>query len=836
VACFAQAPHRVAIHGTVRDPSGAAIVAAHVVLFDSGQHTIAQADSDASGNFHFDDLVPGGYELEVQHPGFRTTRVPVAAGSRSTAKVQITLPISVSREEVSVHPETADQVSTENSANQSANQIDRDALDRVPVFDQDYVTTLSRFLDDSAIGTNGVSLVVNGLEANGPGVTPSAVKEVKINNDPYSVLFARPGRARIEIVTKPGTPQFHGAANFMVRDSVFDATQAYATSKTAENRQYYEGSLTGPLGRNPKTTFLLSLDGDRDDQQAVVIAQLPTGLLNRNVSVPTRHYFLSGRIFHDLKNNDQFWAGYSYEHETDDNQNVGGTVLPEAASNRLFFEHEINVGYTHVFSSKVLNQLRFLVGHFDSPTTSLNEAPQVVVSGAFTGGGAQADSRRTEYRFDGSDIVSYFHGHHEIKFGIDVPDISRRGADDFTNMAGTYTFASLDAYSQGMPTTYLAQRGQGHLVFLERTAAGFISDSMRVHPNLSITVGVRYYFQNYFHDDANNFGPRLAFAYAPRQRGKTIVRGGAGVFFDRTGPRPIADLLHFNGINLLRFIINNPSYPVTPAQIAAEPTSVVVLDPRTRIPYTVQYSLGIERQVTPKSTIAATYVGSRGIDLFRSIDANAPPPPLFSGRPNPVLGQERMIQSEGYQKSNGLEVTFRGKPSKFFAGQVQYTFARTGNNTSGITYFPGNSYNPNADWARADTDRRHKFDLLASAEPVKHSSFGVALSAYAGKPVNVTTGNDDNQDGVVNDRPAGAPRNSLPGPGLLNLDLNAAHDFLFPKARKEPYTLTVSLNAFNVLNHKNDVTYVGVITSPFFGRGVQAQPPRRLQLDVEFKF
>jgi len=137
-----------------------------------------------------------------------------------------------------------------------------------------------------------------------------------------------------------------------------------------------------------------------------------------------------------------------------------------------------------------------------------------------------------------------------------------------------------------------------------------------------------------------------------------------------------------------------------------------MLDPRLRIPYTVQYSMGIERQVTAKSTFSATYIGSRGIDLFRSRDINAPPPPNFVARPNPNLGQERQIESEGYQKSNSLELTFRGRPSRFFAGQVQYTLGKTYNNTSGITYFPGNSYFAAADWARSDNDRRHKFDLL----------------------------------------------------------------------------------------------------------------------------
>jgi hypothetical protein len=302
-------------------------------------------------------------------------------------------------------------------------------------------------------------------------------------------------------------------------------------------------------------------------------------------------------------------------------------------------------------------------------------------------------------------------------------------------------------------------------------------------------------------------------------------------------------LLHFNGVNLLRFILSNSqnppyslSYPVTSAQLAGTPTSVVTLDPRLRIPYTIQYSFGIEQQVTAKSTFSATYVGSRGIDLFLSRDINAPPPPDFIARPNPSLGQERQLESEGYQKSNSLELTFRGKPSRFFAGQVQYTLGKTYNNTSGITYFPGNSYLAGADWARSDNDRRHKFDLLGSSEAFKYFSIGAALSLYSGKPVNVTTGADDNHDGIYNDRPLALPRNTMHGPGLINLDLNIERDFRLVKGKKEGPTLTIGLNSFNVLNHQNDVTYVGVISSIYFGRAVSALPPRRMQLNLQFKF
>ncbi len=823
--------------GSVQDPSGAAIAGAQVDLDRPDGSQVAHTLSDGSGTFQFKSVSSGSYVIDVQQAGFRETKVKAIVGSTSRTPLRIVLPVAGVEEQVTVGAsDTSAQVNTEIDQNQNSNSLDRNALDRLPVFDQDYITTLSRFLDSDATGTNGITLVVNGVEANGPGVTPSAVQSVKINQNPYSALFSRPGRARIEITTAGGTPQIHGAANFLYRDSFFDARNPFAVVKPGEQRTYYEGSLTGPLSRSKKTTFLLALDKDSDNQQAVVVAAGPNGPVKANIPNPTHHYFLSGRVFHNYGEGNQFWIGYSYEHRTVANMGVGGTVLPEAGTNTLFFEHEINAGHVYVFSPKLLNQLHFLVGHFDNQTHSLNENPQVNVSGAFTGGGAQADARRTEYHMDGTDIVTYTTRRQVIKFGIDIPDISRRGFDDFTNQAGTYTFASLADYSANNPFSYLVQRGQGHVTFLEKTVAGVFEDTVRLNPNLSVSLGIRYYWQNYFRDIAHNFAPRASFAYAPSQAGRTVIRGGAGFFFDRTGPSPISDLLHFDGTRLQRFIVLNPSFPVTEPKIASVPTSVVTLDPRVRIPYSIQYSVGIERQLISNSSVAANYVGTRGIDLFRSIDINAPPPPSYIARPNPNVGQQRQLQSDGYQKSNALELTFRGRPTKFFTGQAQYTLGKTYNNTSGITYFPGSSYFPGADWSRSDNDRRNKFDLLGTITAGKWFDFGTALSLYSGKPVNVTTGNDDNHDSLPLDRPAGVPRNSLYGPGYINLDLNLAHTMMLTKEGKDGPTATLAINSFNVLNHENDVTYVGVISSPFYGKPVSAQPQRRMQVDLEFKF
>jgi len=156
----------------------------------------------------------------------------------------------------------------------------------------------------------------------------------------------------------------------------------------------------------------------------------------------------------------------------------------------------------------------------------------------------------------------------------------------------------------------------------------FVQDEIRVSPRLSASLGLRYDWQNYFHDD-NNIGPRGSFAFAPNADGRTVIRGGAGVFYDRTGPRPIQDLMRYNGIRQLRYVITNPGYPdpFAPGQsLATEPPSVVQLAPGIELPTTLQYSVSLERQLAKSTSASVTYVGNRGFHQFLSRDVNAPPP------------------------------------------------------------------------------------------------------------------------------------------------------------------------------------------------------------------
>ena len=135
-------------------------------------------------------------------------------------------------------------------------------LDSLPVFDRDFIATASRFLDTGSLGNGGVTVVVNGMEVNALNVSASAVSQMRINQDPYSAEYSRPGRGRIEILTKPGSQVFHGEINGVFRDARFDARNAFATTEPTEHRRIAEGFLGGPLGRGGKTSFMLSAPSD----------------------------------------------------------------------------------------------------------------------------------------------------------------------------------------------------------------------------------------------------------------------------------------------------------------------------------------------------------------------------------------------------------------------------------------------------------------------------------------------------------------------------------------------------------------------------------------------
>jgi hypothetical protein len=470
-------------------------------------------------------------------------------------------------------------------------------------------------------------------------------------------------------------------------------------------------------------------------------------------------------------------------------------------------------------------------------TTSLRSDPRIVVLDAFTGGGAQADQETSEYHFNLTHNLTYVRGRHLLKGGLAIPDFSRRGFDDRTNALGTFTFSSLDDYAARRPLSFVQQRGDGHLVFLQKVFGAFFQDQITLGRRVSVTAGLRYDWQNVF-ADANNFGPRASAVWALDS--KTAIRGGAGVFYERAGDGAIHDVLRSREDKLQRYIILEPTFPdpFSGASTTSPPRSIVVLAPDLRTPYTVQFGAGVERQVRKGTTVAVNYLGARGVELFRSRDINAPLPPAYGARPDASFGQIRQIEATGKQLAHSVQMVLRGHLAPRFQGTVQYTVATTRNDTNGINSLPANSYDLASEYGRADFDQRHRLESLIQFKANDWVNLGISVSMASGRPYSLRTGTDDFHTGQTNARPPGVTRNTLPGPGYASVDVRWSHEFEIGDSPKngDGTSFTIGVDAFNIGNRVNYSGYVGTLTSPFFGRAISAQPPRRIQLSAGLQF
>lgn len=831
---------QVNVAGTIVDPDGAAVPNVDIILKTLDGHEIngARTESDQAGHFRLPRVNAGDYELHVPAKyGFDEYLAPVHVAS-GMHELQIKLSTPKVAETVTVGSD-APNLDLDNGTNRDQVSATAQMMEKVPVFDQDYVAALTPFLDQTGVATSGVTIIVDGVEMKGTGVSASAIAEAHINNDPYSAETNRPGKGRIEIITKPGTPQFHGSLNFTFRDSIFDAKNYFATTKPFEQKRIYEGSITGPVPIDNKTTFLLSGSRQEDNLQAVVYANTASGIVSENVPAPVHNTEFAARISHDFSPTHRMSFQYNVSDTVSRNFGVGGLVLAETGVNSQAREDDVIFNDRWVISPTLLNQLQLFYEKDHNPIQSVLTAQKIVVDGAFTGGGAQADVLDTENNLKINDIVSWSHKQHYVKFGVNIPNLSRRAWEDHSNRLGTFNFASLADYESNKPYSFTQQEGVGRTVFWMNEIGAFVQDQIQVRPNLQVSAGLRYDWQTYFRSVVD-FAPRFSVAYSTSDH-KMILRAGVGLFYDRSGAQPMADLKRYNGVILRSFTLLNPSYP-TPyppgTDLNTLPTNLVQLANGTRIPYATNFSFGAERELVKGLTIAATYRGTAGVHLFRSRDVNAPLPPAYtSGRPNPNFGTIRQMESEGRQLGNALDLTLQGKATRWFSGMAQYTFSHTNNDTGGIAWYPANQYSLEGESGRANFDQRHRFNLLATFNEDHWLNLGAAVKLYSGLPYTETSGNDTFNTGILNARPFGVGRNTLESGGTTELDLRWSHDLLAPhKSSEKLPTFTLAIDAFNVTNRTNFTSYVGNIQSAFFEQPTTAASARKLQFTARIKF
>ncbi len=870
------APAKPVRQGIVVDTTGAIVPGVDIQLLDAAGAVAAKSSSGPDGTFVVTAPRAGDYTVVASLTGFTTVRSQVtigALGAPQTAAqalagpIRIVLSVAAASSTVIVNAQS-NQDLTASDENQDTSVMTSNDLKALPIFDNDFVAAMGSFLDSDVAGTGGSTLLVDGVESNRVTVSASAVQEVRINQDPYSARYYSPGRGQMEIITKPTADNYHGEFNFYFRDSALNAQNALAPSKPFEQRRIYEGSTTGPIPHSKDSSYLVSFNRAEEDRDAVVSATLaptvayPDGTpFAANVPAPTRDTEFSVRPAHLFGGKHSAYAEYSYENWSGQNQDIGGQTLADAGSNGRFHEYDFVAHVDSTLSAETLNQFSLVGEHWSNSNRDVAEGPQINLSGDYTGGSAQSDSLATESNARLSEMVTWTHGKHFVKWGVNVPHFSRHAYDDETNELGSYTYAptlagdgvtvlqsAFQNFDAGLPSGYSQNTGQTHFIYHQQEMGAFVQDQYKVADRFSITPGLRYDWENFLATRRRGFSPRASFAWVLNENSQTVVRGGGGLYYDRFGGGPLLDLARYAHAARRSFILsqnlNNPpagcfvDVSTLPACAVTQPPALAQLMPNANIPYQFDYGLSIERKLGQNATGSITVYSMRGHDMFRSIDINAPTPESgYTLRPNPAYGRIRQMQPEGTYKGNGMDIAYRGMWSKYFTGFGRYSWAHYESNTGGISWFPENQLDPQQEWSRSGYDRRQRFSMYAIFD--QKSIFNVAAGIFAntGSPYTELTGTDPYGDGLFNARPDDVARNSETGPGYVDLDLRWSHDFAITanKADEAPH-LGFSAGSFNVLNHVNGQNIDNVETSPSFGQITSVAPPRRIQLTMRFEF
>jgi len=749
------------LRGQVTDPSGAVVPSATVaVLVSGGQpHSVT---TNRGGNYEIGNLAPGKYTVTANAQGFAVfvqNDVDVPAGQ--VAQFNIALDINVEKEKVNVQEE-GPQLDVNPSNNASAIVLSGKDLEALPDDPDELQSDLEALAGPSA-GPNGGQLYIDGFTG-GQLPPKSSIREIRINQNPFSAEYDKLGYGRIEIFTKPGTDKYHGQFSVEGNSSAMNSRNPFLG--TAAQQPYdsviYMGNIGGPI--NKKASFFFNIQRRNIDEIAVVNA--PVLDLSESVPNPRTRTNIGPRIDYQVTPNNSLTARYQFYRDTQQNAGVGGTVLPEAGYDTSSTEHTVQITDTQILGAKALNETRFQYLRDNSGQTPLSTAIGIKVLGDFTRGGSGSGTQTDRQdHYELQNYTSISQGKHFVKFGGRLRAIHELNVSS-AGFNGTYTFTSFPNFTNGMPSQYSVNAtpsGTPANVPVTMVDAGlYVQDDWKVRPNFTLSGGLRFETQNAIHDHAD-WAPRLGFAWGIGGGGKsapkTVLRGGFGLFYDRFAQDLILNADRLNGVTEQQYIVTGPTYPTPPPVNTLPPTtqSIYQINSQLHAPYIMQTAFSLERQVTKIANVTVSYLNARGVHQFLSLNVNAPPPgtPYSSGPlPDPAAGPIYQYVSDGKFRQNQLITNFNIRAGAKLSLFGYYALNYANSDASGASSFPSNQYDLAADYGRASFDMRHRV-FMGGTIGLPH---GFRLSPFmifnSGSPYNVTVGQDLSHDSLFNDRPA----------------------------------------------------------------------------------
>jgi hypothetical protein len=850
----------------VYDTTGAAIVATNVTL-TLPDTTLVEQLADERGSVTFPDLVPGRYVVLAEFPGFEPAPVEVSVRAGRQTRQDITLEIAGFVEQVDVAQDTSDRQLFE-SFSQQLTAADIEALPDDP-------EELAQLLEE--MGGPGAVIRVNGFEG-GQLPPKSQIRQIRFRFDPFGAEYHDAGRARVDIITKPGDGPIRNDVSLAFRDNQLDARNALAPARGEGQTRRWGWSIDGPIVKG-RTGFSLSLRGvDQFDVQTIR-ATTPTGQVSELVTQPTDRLNIDFNLEHVLTQNQTLRVSYDRSTSTQGNLGVGDFDLPERGFSTEGISHRVRLANFGTYNKKYLNETRVQYQWNDTRSMALSQAPTIRVQDTFTSGGAQVQGGTRSWEVEVANVVDVPIGKtHNVRTGIEARTGDYR-SDQMNNLAGTFTFPSLEAFEANRPNNFQQRLVNDPLVTYRNTElALFVQDDIRMRKNLLLSLGVRQETQSLV-DQKLNVAPRAGLSWSPFASNKTTVRGGAGLFYDWYETSTYEQTLRVDGERQQDLIIRNPGFPnvYQGGDVTVIPPSRIQAD-NLSMPTVRRWSVGVEQQLSEMFRLRTNYFNQYGWNQFRARNVNAP---IDGLRPVTGLGNITRLESTGVAESHGLDLnlSFNHRPKRLF-GTFGYTLAQRSNFTDSALGLPASNLDVDAEWGPAGDDIRHRFFSFLTTDLLWGLRAGVNLRAQSGRPYTLTTGFDDNADGVVNDRPDGLGRNTERLPWQQSVDLRLSWSKGLgplrgsgtggggpmamggggsaPAMQRGPgggggfggpggpggpgggearaVRLEVYLQTFNVLNSVNYSRYSAVLSSPVFGTPIAAQQPRRLEMGVRIGF
>jgi hypothetical protein len=790
-AAFAQASGSLAGH--VLDPSGAVVPGASISASTNGKTW--NGVSNSLGAFEITGLPPGSYAVKAVATGFAeyvNPNVSVAAGQKCLINIPLAIAVEEQRVQVEEESPNVNVNPTDNASTIVIKGADLDALSDDP----DELQSELEALAGPSAGPSGGQIYIDGFTA-GQLPPKSAIREIRINQNPFSAEFDKLGYGRIEILTKPGTDHLHGQALFDINNSALNTSSPFASQEPSYQSEMFNASVGGPI--NKRASYFFSAQRRDINDNSIINAfvldpSFNTSRFSQAILNPRVRTNISPRVDYQLSANNTLTVRYQFVDNNEKNDGIGQLSLATQAYDLHSTEHTLQVTDSQVISPRTVNETRFQFIRGINDQTPFSTDPTISVLGAFTGGGnALGTVNNHTDRYELQNITSMSLGHHFLKFGGRLRAVNE--VDDSTaNFNGTFTFTSLQAYQvtqlglqQGWSPQQIRAAGGGANQFSIITgqptasvtlvdAGLFAQDDWQIRRNLTLSAGLRFETQNDISDHAD-LAPRLAIAWGlGKNKGapKTVVRAGFGIFYDRFTQDLILNADRLNGSTEQQFIVTDPSFfPDVPATNALEgalslPTTYRIAG-NVHAPYVMQSAVSLERQLSKNAKVSLTYLNTRGVHQLLSENVNAPLPgtynpadPSTAIRPLGSVGNVYEYESAGVFRQNQLIANFnlRAGPRLSLFGYYALNYANS--DTAGASSFPANPYDLALDYGRAAFDVRHRL-FLAGTIGLNH---GFSLSPFvlftSGQPFNITLGRDLNGDSIFNDRPAFATNLSLP--------------------------------------------------------------------------